>query len=245
MSKLSHIQYGNRKITFRLKRSNRRKTVEISINPEADVIVSAPQFLRVDKIEEIIKKRVQWITEKQEFVNKQRRPGLVKEFVSGESLMYLGRQYLLRVILSDSEESCKLINGRFLVNIDEHLRGETVKETVKQALVSWYLDRAKEKIPERARLYASQIGKWPERIEIKNLKRCWGRCSHKGVIRLNWKTIMVPVTILDYVIVHELCHLIYLNHSKQFWQKVQTIIPDYTKRRKMLKEYSLRTGDFI
>ena len=152
MPKLSHIQYGNKKIAFSLKRSNRRKTVEIRIDPEAGVVVSAPQFLKVDKIEEIVKKRVQWITETQEFVNRQRLPGLVKEFVSGESLMYLGRRYLLRVIMSASEESCKLINGRFLVNIDEHLRGETAKETVKQALVNWYLDRAKEKIPERVRL---------------------------------------------------------------------------------------------
>lgn len=216
--------------------------MEIRINPGAGVVVYAPQFLKVDKIEEIIKERAQWITEKQELVNKHRPPGMGKEFVSGESFLYLGRRYRLKVIISASEKSCKLINGSFVVNINGHLRGEIVKETIKQALVNWYLDRAEEKIPERVRLYACQIGKWPERIEIKNLKRCWGICSHKGVVRLNWKTIMVPVTILDYVIVHELCHLIYPNHSNQFWQKVQTIIPDYTKRRDKLKEYSLRIG---
>lgn len=244
--KYDYIQYGNKKIIFKIECSNRKKTVGIYIDPERGVIIHSPRFLKVDKIKEIVRKWARWIIEKQELVKKHSLLGSVKEFVSGEAFPYLGKQYRLKIIKSASkeEEKCKLINGRFLVEIDEDLNSEGIKRTVKKVLMEWYLAHAEEKIPERVKLYARQIGKWPERVEIKNHKRRWGSCSHNGIIRLNWKIIMAPVTILDYVIVHELCHLIHQHHSTQFWQKVQTIIPDYTKRRDKLKEYSFQVEIF-
>ncbi len=124
------------------------------------------------------------------------------------------------------------------------MSSETSKKTVRMTLIKWYLERSEEKIPERVELYARQIGKWPERVEIKNHKRRWGSCSQNGIVRFNWKIIMAPVTILDYVIVHELCHLIHQHHSSQFWQKVEAIIPDYAKRRERLREYSLAMTAF-
>ena len=111
-------------------------------------------------------------------------------------------------------------------------------------LINWYLERASEKLPQRVKFYARHIGIMPKRIEIKSHKSQWGSCSYDGVIRFNWKIIMTPVPVVDYVVVHELCHLIYRNHSPLFRQKVQTIIPDYIKRRNILKEYSPRTGIF-
>lgn len=243
---MSHIQYGNRKIYFNIERSNRRKTVGIYIDPKADVVVRSPQFLKVDRILEIVKKKARWIIEKQELVRNHRHPGSVKEFVSGEAFPYLGRQYRLKVIRSalKEEKKCKLADGRFLVEIIADLNSEGSKRIVRKSLIDWYLARAEEKLPERVRLYARQMGKWPERVEIKNHKRRWGSCSHNGIVRFNWKIIMAPVTVLDYVIVHELCHLIHQHHSAQFWQKVQTIIPDYTKRRGNLREYSLQLAIF-
>lgn len=242
---MSHIQYRNKKIFFEIRRSNRRKTVAIKIDPEASVVVYSPQFLKADKIEEIVGKRAQWIIEKQELVKNRGYLYPAKEFVSGEAFPYLGKQYRLKVTrCASEEEKCKLMNGRFMVQINGELNGRRVKRTVRNALIDWYLGRAEQKIPERVAIYARQIGKWPERIEIKNHKRRWGSCSHHGIVRFNWKIIMAPVTILDYVIVHELCHLICPDHSAHFWHKVQTIIPDYTKRRSYLKEYSLQMGSF-
>jgi predicted metal-dependent hydrolase len=244
---MSCIQYGNKTIFFNVERSNRRKTVGIYIDPERGVIVRSPRFLRIDNIKEIVRKRARWIIAKQEFLkNHSHLLGSVKEFVSGEAFPYLGKQYRLKVVKSstEKEEECKLVNGRFLVEVNRDLKGESVKRNVKKALIQWYVAHAEEKIPERIKLYSRQIGKWPERIEIKNHKRRWGSCSPGGVIRFNWKIVMTPVTIVDYVIVHELCHLIYHHHSSQFWQKVQTIIPDYTKRRNTLKEYSFQLATF-
>jgi predicted metal-dependent hydrolase len=247
MSEMNHIQYGNRKIIFKIVRSNRRKTVGIYIDPETGVIIRVPHFLRVDEISEIVKKRAQWIIKKQGVIKNHNHLNSVKEFVSGEAFPYLGRQYRLKVEKSilEKEECCKLINGRFLVEINRQLDGKRVKGIVKMALMNWYLERAYEKIPERVKLYAHQIGMRPKAVEIKNYKRQWGSCSHhNGVIRFNWKIIMAPVTILDYVIVHELCHLIYSNHSAQFWEKVQTIIPDFIMKRNRLRAYSLQIESF-
>ena len=131
-----------------------------------------------------------------------------------------------------------------MVEINRHVNGEKAKENVRKALTGWYVEHAGDKIPERVGIYARRVGEWPQRIEIKNHKRQWGSCSYYGVVRFNWKIIMAPVTILDYVIVHELCHLICPDHSPRFWQKVQTILPDYTKRRQKLREYSLQTVSF-
>ena len=243
---MSSIQYGNKKITFKIERSNRRKTVGIYIDPKKGVVVHTPLFLRTDDIDEIVRKRVRWIIEKQELVKNIDQLYSVKEFVSGEAFPYLGRHYRLKVIRSASEKEgqCNLISGRFMVEIDRALNTERSTRTVKKALITWFEKHAKEKIPERVELYAGQMGTWPERIQIKNHKRRWGSCSHNGIIRFNWKIIMAPMTIVDYVIVHELCHLNHPHHSAQFWQKVQTIIPDYAKRRDKLKEFSFQIRIF-
>jgi len=246
MFKLNHIQYGNREIFFKIERSDRRKTVGICLSPKAGVVVRAPRSLEAERIKEIVRKRAQWIIAKQEFIKTHSQLHSEKEFVSGESFFYLGGQYRLKVLKTASKEAegCKLVSGRFFIGINGDLSGAETGGAVKEALMGWYIQRAKEKIPERVELYARQIGKWPERIEIKDHKSRWGSCSRNGVVRFNWKIIMPPVSILDYVIVHELCHLIHQSHSARFWQKVQTIIPDYGMRRKRLKAYSLTLSAF-
>jgi predicted metal-dependent hydrolase len=220
--------------------------VGIYVFPQSEVLVRAPEFLKVDRIKEMIRKKAQWIIKKQELLKNQIQASYPKEFVSGESFPYLGRNYRLKVVKSplSVDEGCKLINGRFLVETNGDLSGEGTRGAVRKILEDWYVERAKQKIPERVELYARMIGKRPKKVEIKNHKRRWGSCSSNGVVRFNWKIIMAPVTIVDYVIVHELCHLIYPHHSRLFWQKMGTILGDYAKRRERLKHYSLQLYSF-
>ena len=161
----------------------------------------------------------------------------MKEFVSGESFPYLGKNYRLKIVRSSvaTEGRCKLVNGRLLVETNGESNSESEKTAVRKALIEWYFEHAENKVKERLGRFAQQIGKWPASVEIKNQVRRWGSCSRTGIIRFNWKIIMAPISLLDYVIVHELCHLIYPHHSSQFWQKVQSVIPDYKKRRDRLK----------
>jgi len=246
MPKISFAQYGTKRIEFTIVRSSRRKTVGIYIGLNGDVVVRSPRSLEADRIKELIRKRARWIIEKQEFIKTHSQLGSEKEFVSGEFFFYLGRQYRLKVITpaSKAAEGCKLIQGRFFIGINGDLSRAETRGAVKEALIDWYIGRAKEKISERLELYARQIGRWPKRIEIKDHKSRWGSCSRNGIIRFNWKIIMAPVSALDYVIVHELCHLIHQHHSARFWQEGQSSIPDYAMRRKRLKEYSLKLSAF-
>lgn len=214
----------------------------IHINPMATVTVFSPRHLDDEKIRMIVRKKARWILEKQEKMERKRHSNLMKEFVSGESFPYLGKHYRLKVIKTSKETTgkCRLTNGRFLVEINGNHEAEINRTVVKKALVDWYLERAENKIKERVDRFSQQIGKWPKSIKIKNQERRWGSCSRKGTIRFNWKIIMAPISVMDYVIVHELCHLIHPPHSAHFWQKVQMIIPDYKHKREWLRENSFQ-----
>ena len=237
---MNTILYGNRVIQYNIERRKRKKTVAIHINPMATVTVFSPRHLDDEKIRMIVRKKAQWILEKQERIGRDKYSNPIKEFVSGESFPYLGKLYRLKVTKTaeDTVRECRLVNGRFLVEINGN--HEVNRAAVKKALVDWYLGRAETKIKERLDLFSKQIGKWPVSIKIKNQERRWGSCSRNGSIRFNWRIIMAPISIMDYVIVHELCHLIYSHHSPPFWQKVQSIIPDYRRRRNWLKANSFQ-----
>jgi predicted metal-dependent hydrolase len=239
---MDFIEFGNRKINFEIKRGKRKKSVAIQVNPMATVTVFSPWHIDDEKIRMIVRKKVGWIIQKQEQIKNNRDSNPVKEFVSGESFPYLGRHYRLKVIKasSDTEINCRLVNGRFLVEVNGNSGGKGDRVAVKRNLIKWYLEHAKEKIGERVNRFAPLIGKRPASIKIKNQEKRWGSCSRGGIIRFNWKIVMAPISVMDYVIVHELCHLIYPHHSTHFWHKVQSIIHDYKKRRDWLKKSSLK-----
>lgn len=237
---MEQITYGNKKIYFKIQRGRRKKTVAIHIQPNITVVVLSPQLMETEKIKKIVQKRAKWIIEKQEKLKKIKSGLSKKDFMSGETFPYLGRNYRLKVTRSDSlkEEKCKLLNGRLHVCINKKLQGRAVKKSVREKLVEWYMERAEEKINERINRYAVQIGKWPKKVLIKNQEKRWGSCSHSGTVRFNWKAVMTPITAFDYIIVHELCHLLYPNHSERFWHKVESIVPDYRQKRSWLKDNS-------
>lgn len=238
---MSYVQYGNRRINFEIKRGNRRKTVAIHVNPTGSVTVLSPRSIDEEKIRTVLLKKTRWIIEKQEQIKKNRNINPVKQFVSGESFPYLGKYYRLKVMRSIpvTEGKCRLVNGRLVVEVNGKSDNENGRTAIKKVLMGWYHKHAEEKIGERASRFARLIGKWPTSVKIKNQERRWGSCSRNGEIRFNWKIIMAPHSVIDYVVTHELCHLVYTHHSTHFWQKVQSIIPDYKKRRDWLKENSL------
>ena len=244
---MKHVTFGHTKIKYDIKRGKRKKTVALVIQPHTTVIVLSPRFLSEDRIRQVIVKRAGWILEQQEKIKKLRTDYPMKEFVSGESFPYLGRQYRLKIARSDSLKNapCKLIGGRFLIGIDRKSEDKNLSGHVRKKLAEWYRARAEEKIYERICKYAELLGKYPKKIMIRDQQRRWGSCSHTGIIRLNWKIIMAPLSVLDYVIVHELCHLTLRDHSDKFWNKLGSIIPDYKKKRQWLKENSLLLSELL
>jgi len=232
------ISSGEETIYFEIRRGRRKKSVAILIGPKAQVVVLAPRYLDEERIRAIVQKKARWIIEKQELARVIRSLNPPKEFVGGETFPYLGRRYRLEVIRSTvkKEKKCKLIRGQLRVEIGQELGEKEARMRVKKALLDWYFERAASEIRERIDPWAEQIGKWPRSIEIKDQKARWGSCSASGVIRFNWEIIMAPPPVVDYVIVHELCHLIHLHHSHRFWQKVRSILPDYQESRMLLRQ---------
>lgn len=238
---MDSITFGQTRIKYKIKRGKRTKTVALLIQPNTSVIVLTPRLLSKETIRQIVIRRAGWIIRQTEKIKRLRAACPSKEFVSGESFPYLGRQYRLKVTRTNSltNFNCKLIGGRFHIRINDNLKSKEASEFVRQKLVEWYMAKAEEKIKERIAKYAALVGKHPQKVIVKEQEKRWGSCSHAQTVRFNWKIVMAPLSILDYVIVHELCHMVINNHSDKFWGRLRSIIPDYPKKRKWLKENSV------
>ena len=161
-----------------------------------------------------------------------RKPG----YKSGDILPYLGQDYILEVRQYPSyrKPGVQLVGERLLV-----LTAKTDPATVGKAVLEWYCARACRIIPERVEFYRKQIGKPVNSIRIKDVRSRWGSCSSKANLNFNWRLVLAPMEVLDYVVVHEMCHLKEMNHSKAFWDLVGEILPDYQKQREWLKRCKL------
>lgn len=203
---------------------SKRKTVALVINPDAALIVRAPRYLPLDYIQQLVSKKSYWIKRKIDEI--QSRPKeKAKEYIDGEEFLYLGRTYRLKIV-DDQEVSV----GEYL-----YLPRRMLFSAVEN-LKDWYKDKAKLAIEERAAWYAKQAGVEYKSIRITDAVKRLGSCSHKGSLNFSWRLILAPIQVIDYVVVHELVHLIEFNHSQRFWQKVRAIFPEHAQAKKWIKD---------
>lgn len=204
------IQFGSKKIDFRLEFSN-RKTLGITVTPEMEVLVKAPIETPLQKVKERLQKKAAWIIKQQSFFLTFQPKTPARKFVSGETHLYLGRQYLLQIKIG-KDESVKL-KGKFIeVTVKE-------KSRAKELLKDWYLQNAKTKLQTIAKPLIEKFKKHnvePSSIVFRDMPTRWGSCTPKGKIILNPELIKAPKGCIEYVIVHELCHLIHHDHTQKF-----------------------------
>jgi predicted metal-dependent hydrolase len=228
------VDFGSKKIRFKLQFSD-RKTLGISVLPDLSVIATAPSNSVDDlhKIKAKIRKRAPWILRQQgrfsRFLPKQ--PD--RRYVSGESHRYLGRQYRLKLI-EGSPESVKVDGGYFLITIADR----EDKANIKKLLNNWYKERARayfeKKIEDCFESFKKyDLGKPP--IRIRQMSMRWGTCSPTGIINLNPDLIKAPSSCIEYVIIHELCHLIHPNHDRKFYQLLLRVMPDWEAKKARLE----------
>ena len=234
--KVPELKIGNTLIEYNIVRTN-RKTLGINIDLEEGVVVRSPEKLNNKKIEDIVKNKSDWILKKLDKLGEIKDKPAPKEFMSGEKLPYIGRRYRLKVIEDENikKAKVKLYQGKFIVKVDPNLKGDKRREKIRDAFISWYREHADKKIKKRVKKYKDQIGVEPNKIKVKKQKKRWGSCSNKGNLNFNWKLIMAPMSIIDYLVVHEMTHLIYPDHSREFWEMVETIIPDYKEKQEWLR----------
>lgn len=215
---------------YTIQRSARRRKLTITVERDRSIVVHAPEGLSDEKIRQVVKSKRQWIYDKishpQKYQDLPHPPG--KELVSGESALYLGRQYRIEVIkkgLTDIHFS-----QRFLVPAKR-------REKRVEALREWYIGKANEKIVPRVWQRARELGVNFAKVKIVDNLYRWGSCTRKDNINFNWRLIKAPMFVIDYVIVHELAHLIEANHTPRFWNIVRSQIAQGDKARQWLKEH--------
>lgn len=234
---MQQIKLGNKLINYKIIRTN-RKTMGIIVDHKRNLIVRSPKNTAATKIEEVLKKKTTWILSKLKEMDKIKPAPKEKEFMTGEKLPYLGRRYRLEVNPAEnSKVEVKLYQGKFIINYPFELEDQEQRrrEEIKDALVDWYREHAKEKINERVDKYKVKLDVEPNNVVVKKQKKRWGSCSSKNNLNFNWKIIMAPMSIVDYLIVHELTHLIHDNHSRDFWATVAAVIPDIKEKKEWLK----------
>jgi len=229
------IDFGGEAIHFTIERTTRRKTVAISVGYEG-VRVLAPSDLDDDHVIGVVHKKCPWVLRKQADYRELGGEPTPREFVSGETFHYLGRTYRLKVV-PDTETIVSRIIARGAslvapvpVNLGPLLR----KTTVRGALQHWYGDHAKRHFMIRARIMAERLGVPTPTVHVVDQSKRWGSCDVRGRLRLNWRLIMAPMSLVDYVIAHEVCHVLEHNHSRHFWRSLETIMPDYETRVRQL-----------
>lgn len=230
------FQYGTRTIEFSVKYS-KRKTMEVAVEPPDIITVTAPVGINDDVIVEKVKKRANWIVQKLfSFKNMEYRP-IKREFVNGESFMYLGRNYSLQILLDASikKPEVKLYHGKFYVT--SLTKNE---DLIKKAMEDWYREKTREKVDERIKYYQPLFNKFPTSVKVKEQQKRWASCTGKNDLLFNWRCVMAPAYVLDYIVVHEMCHMYHKNHSKEFWEILSSKMPDYERRKEWLKNYGVR-----
>lgn len=208
-------------IAYQVVRSN-RKSVALVIDNEANLIVRAPISMLDTTIDAFVRKKRHWINDKQQQVAVfgEKHPPVVVE--TGESIMYLGSSYAL---IKDTVDVVEF-SGNELILPDYY---------DVESLIVWLKEQAMQIISERVALYANVMGVTPGTVKLSEAKARWGSCSIKNNLNFAWRLIMCPLSVIDYVVVHELSHIAYKNHSPAFWARVKTVLPTYEDDQEWLK----------
>jgi predicted metal-dependent hydrolase len=217
-------------LSIEVVRTKRRKTASIKVIDGA-VQAIVPDQLSDARVEGLIQKRTSWIRKKLREQSQIVTPK-PKEYISGESFTYLGRNYRLKVSRGTDQE-VKLKGGYLEVGLPKKPKDGDIRN----ALVEWYEQHALERLTEKTNRYAGIMGVSPNSVSVQDYKARWGSCSSKGEISYNWRIIIAPHHIVDYVVAHELCHLKHPNHSPAYWKSVKREVSDYEVCRQWLKEH--------
>ena len=204
----------------------RRRTLALVIQKDGALVVRAPRRASEKLIREFAEKHAYWILRKQAEV-RAAVPVLEKEFINGETFPYLGKTYTLEII--KGQRTRLILDGNFKM-------AETARKDAEEVFQRWYRKRAEEVIPEHVRGFAEGYAFQYQKIRIGSARTRWGSCSSKGTLSFSWRLILAPIEVVDYVVVHELCHTLVHDHSSRFWKQVERIIPNYKEYKRWLRK---------
>ena len=220
-------------LTFEVRRSPRRRTVEIIVDRQGELVIAAPPGIDDTVMTDFVREKQFWIFSKLAEKEALRQPIVAKEFVSGEGFPYLGRSYRL-LLVDEQEVALKLEGGRFKLRRVHAPKGG-------EHFITWYTTRGRPWLKKRIAGWASRMDVGPSAIEIRDLGFRWGSCGQQGTVNFHWAIMQLSPSVVDYVIVHELAHLREPNHTHDFWRRVERAMPDFEERKAWLAGQGART----
>ena len=209
---------------------SKRKTLSLTINEKAELIIRAPKRLSIEKIQDFINEKENWINRKKRLIENQ-----IKDVTSNHNkLLYLGNLFPINVEQNASKE--------LFFTGEEFIANSIEPDSLSLSIKKWYKNKFREIALPRVAYFANKHNLMVNQVRIKNQKTMWGSCSSKNNINLNYLLLMAPIGVIDYVIVHELVHTIHRNHSTDFWDSVESIMPEFEEHKRWLKKngYKLR-----
>lgn len=223
---------------YTLKRSKRRRTVEIQVRPEG-VRVLAPERLARHRIDQFVTQKSEWIRQRQQELQQRLQalePYTGRILQDGAKLQWLGQPCRLTVLPRGPQTLIDRCGDEIRVVLSRRTR-KTEADALQQQLERWYRDQADLLIRSRVRYWADRTGLQPARVIVRSYRRKWGCCNSRREVSFNWLLIMAPLWVIDYVIVHELCHLQEMNHSSRFWGLVDQHYPEFRQSKQWLDQH--------
>jgi predicted metal-dependent hydrolase len=226
------VSFGSKCFEYEVRFAD-RTTLEIAVLPDCQIIITAPGGTQLDEIENRIRKRLRWINKQVDYFQQFQPRTPKRQFVSGETHLYLGRQYLLKVKEAE-QPSVKLSRGYLWVNSLHPHSSEIIYRQVDH----WYHQRASIKLTERFEICFSPFerkGYQKPKLELRKMKTRWGSLSPSKTLLLNRDLIRAPIECIDYVLIHELCHMEHPDHGKGFYRLMENLLPDWELRKHRLE----------
>ncbi|WP_287065076.1 SprT family zinc-dependent metalloprotease [Mesorhizobium sp.] len=221
-------------IEYQLLPGTERKTTDIVIERNGAVVVHPAKNLSPEKVDDVVESKRLWIYRNLAEWRDLNATAVIREWVNGETFLYLGRAYRLSLV-ADQSVDLKLQDGRFCLN--RSLIDKSGVSAAKAAFENYYSENGLRRIKARVSYFAPKVGVNPKATLVRELGYRWATCNSEGVLSFHWKCMMATPNVIDYLVVHELCHIHHRNHSDAFWNEVDKILPDYRERKSWLKKH--------
>jgi predicted metal-dependent hydrolase len=229
---------GRTSIPYSIRRSSRARRQRIVVTP-GGVEVVAPVDRSLADIRDFVHSKRRWVYDQREQIDERLADSPWPEhFVTGAKIPYRGRRMRLIVRATPRRDIAITYRNGFRIHVPRSLKDGRWDEAVRSALVEWFQARIENDARAFVRRYAAKLGEHPRAIRVKEQKYLWGSCGRDRIINLNWRLIFMPKTVLEYVVVHEVCHLRHRSHSAEFWATVRSLLPDYEPRKAWLAKHS-------
>jgi predicted metal-dependent hydrolase len=226
-----------RDIEYHLLPGADRQTTDIVIERDGQISVRPPKRMTPEQVDATVLSKRMWIYRNLAEWRDLNATRVVREWVNGESFLYLGSNYRL-LLVGDQDETLKLKEGRFCLR--RSVVDQLGQEGAHQAFQDFYEQKGRERLRKRVEVFAAKLGVRPGQVAVKDLGFRWASCTTEGRLQFHWKCMMAPSTVIDYIVVHELCHIHHRDHSAAFWNEIDKVLPNYTERKEWLRRHGAR-----